>query len=947
MIKQFYEKALPTQGVYCASGLTKDGILKNRFAETFNDLLSIIDRLKGSGQDVFVSPGSFDGFSRKAENSIYFRSFFVDLDIGAKGYASKADALDALAKFVEEVDLPPPVRLDSGRGIHAYWIFDTDVPTEEWKPYAEKFKARCIAGGLRIDPVVTADAARIMRCPDTLNYKTEPPSPTRLIDDQINEYSFDMFKDFLLAGERAPDTKDEIQPYVKDILSTIAKGLDEDSAAILEQKRDNYEYLFQIIAERSLSGDGCAQIDYALRNAETLGYNEWIAALQTAWKCDDGEEAIHLLSEDHPGYNREKVIKKAATFDAPRTCDKYAEEFPDRCNGCQYRGKINTPKTLGRRLKDAPIINIGTAITPIPVRQTPNPQKIPVFPQFLEPFSRGINGGIFYNPPPKVDKSGKKTYLPPFEIIPNDVFPTKRMYSPLDGDCLMMKNILPHELTREFLLPMSTAYTPDLLTKVMTANGVYFQTDSTKHVKDYIVKWGQYMQKTEAAEIMRMQFGWTEDFNGFVVGQNEIKRDGTVVQAASSPFIHALAKLMKPKGDYAVWKTAVNKLNLPSLELHAFGLLCGFGSPLMRYTSTNGATISFTGKSGNAKTGALFAALSVAGAPKETSVFEATNNALVNRALGMHSLLFGLDEVTNKHVKELSQFIHQISSGRGKIRMQSSVNAERPLELTSAMLAIITTNEPIYDKLSVEKASPDGEVARLIEFTIHKPKILAERPELGAEIFETLNHHYGHAIYDYIKKVFELGDVEVLARMEKWRQRFKKDYGDDVANRFFDNLVAADFAGGEIAIEAGIIDLDLERIYHKVMEAFISIRDNTIKINDIDYKALLGDFLNKNHAGVLVLDGSKVTTEPRLSLVARVEIDDQLCYVSKTVFKQYLAELRVSSSEYEHGMKALNMLPFVGKKRLSTGWKAGMSTPPINVYGFKIDSDLFPVDNAI
>ena len=938
---------MPTQGVYCASGLTKDGILKNRFAETLDSLLSIVENLKGSGQDVFVAPGSYDGFSRKADNSVYFKSFFVDLDIGPKGYASKQDALDAIAKFVDDTELPPPVRIDSGRGIHAYWIFDADVPTDEWKPYAEKFKALCISKELRIDPVVTADAARIMRCPDTFNHKTEPPSPSKLIDSEINEYSFDSFKEYLLSVGQVLDVKGEIGEYTKNVLTVIQKGLDEDSAAIRDQKRDNYEYLFSIVAERSLNGDGCAQIDYALRNAATLGYNEWIAALQTAWKCDDGEEAIHLLSEDHPGYDREKVIRKAATFDAPRTCDKYAEESPDRCKGCQYRGKINTPKVLGRKLKYVPEVDVRTPDSADSIRQTPNTQKIPVFPQFLEPFSRGINGGIYYEPPPKVSRDGKKTHFPAFEIIPSDVFPIKRMYSPLDGDCLMMKNILPHETSREFLLPMSTAYTPDMLTKVMTSNGVYFQTDSTKHVKDYIVRWGQYMQKTEAAELMRMQFGWTEDFNGFVVGNSEIKRDGSITQAASSSFIHSLAKVLKPKGDYEVWKTAVNKLNLPSLELHAFGFLCGFGSPLMRYTSTNGATVSFTGKSGSAKTGALFAALSIAGAPKETSVFEATNNALINRTLGMHSLVFGLDEVTNRSTKELSQFVHQVSSGRAKIRLQSSVNAERSLELTSAMLAILTTNEPIYDKLLIDKASPDGEVARLIEFHILKPKILVERPELGAEIFETLNYHHGHAIYDYIKKVFELGDSEILVRLEKWRQRFKQDYGDDVANRFFDNLVAVDFAGGEIAIEAGIINLDLERIYHKVMEAFISVRDNTMKINEIDYKALLGDFLNKNHAGVLVLDGSKVTTEPRLALIARVEIDDQLCYVSKTVFKQYLAELKVSSSEYEHGMKALNMLPFVGKKRLSTGWKAGMSTPPINVYGFKIDSDLFPTDNAV
>ena len=65
MLKQFYEKALPTQGVYCISGIDKNGKVSNRFAETLDDVLSTIERLKKT-QNVFVALGSFEGYSRKA-----------------------------------------------------------------------------------------------------------------------------------------------------------------------------------------------------------------------------------------------------------------------------------------------------------------------------------------------------------------------------------------------------------------------------------------------------------------------------------------------------------------------------------------------------------------------------------------------------------------------------------------------------------------------------------------------------------------------------------------------------------------------------------------------------------------------------------------------------------------------------------------------------------------
>ena len=134
MLKQFYEKVLPQQGVYCVSGIDKDKKTTNRFAETLDDVFKLIERFKKQEVNVFVAPGSFEGFSRKADNCIFYRSLFVDLDVSpekaaiGKGYTTKKEALAALETFLAEQELPPPVILDSGTGIHAYWIFDRDVP---------------------------------------------------------------------------------------------------------------------------------------------------------------------------------------------------------------------------------------------------------------------------------------------------------------------------------------------------------------------------------------------------------------------------------------------------------------------------------------------------------------------------------------------------------------------------------------------------------------------------------------------------------------------------------------------------------------------------------------------------------------------------------------------------------------------------------------------------
>ena len=158
MLKQFYEKALPTQGVYCISSIDKNGKVSNRFAETLDDVLKEIGRLKTKEVNVFVALGAFDGYSRKAADCLFVRSFFIDLDVGpTKDYATKDDARNGITSLLVQTGLPEPVIVDSGGGIHGYWIMDTDIPADEWKIYAEKFKALCMSY-IKIDPVVTADA---------------------------------------------------------------------------------------------------------------------------------------------------------------------------------------------------------------------------------------------------------------------------------------------------------------------------------------------------------------------------------------------------------------------------------------------------------------------------------------------------------------------------------------------------------------------------------------------------------------------------------------------------------------------------------------------------------------------------------------------------------------------------------------------------------------------
>lgn len=663
----------------------------------------------------------------------------------------------------------------------------------------------------------------------------------------------------------------------------------------------------------------------------------WCAGLSIAITCTDGEEAIHLMSEGHDGYDKQKTIAKAEEFRGhPFTCDKFEDYNPGHCAGCPYQGKIGSPIALGRRLKEA--------IAAHTVRGQANSKTVPdPFPPYLNSYSRGVNGGIYYKPPPIQNKEGKWVDQEEELVSKYELIPFKRTHG-AEGECLMMRYELPHDPVREFELPTKYFYAHDKFKEVLGHNGILFNPSNFGLILGYIVRWGQYLQSINQAERVRPQMGWTDDLDGFVIGKNEIRRDGSVLVAAASPLVFSIAKLLRTEGDYTIWKKAVNKLNTPSMELHAFCLLCGFGSPLMRFTSTSGVSVCYTGATGSGKTGALYAQLSIWGHPKDLSLAggkeQATDNGLVGWFMGLKNIPLGLDEASNRKAEELSNLVHRVAQGKGKIRMQASVNAVRPLEFSASMITTMTSNQSIYDKLQTLKEAPEGELARLIEFTMNQPKAMADTPGFGKSIFDVVRYNYGYAGIEFVQNIFKLGEQHTRSVVDKWIARFSNDIGRSDAYRFYENLIGASFGGGEIAVQAGIVELDLDRIYESVINNITGIRDEVKLTFNVDYEAMLGEFQNKYQTGTLILDGDRVVYEPRGPLVARAEVGTpgkEKYYVSSREMKLFLKNAQVSSREFKHFMRRKGILIDECKQRLSNGWPGHNTATPVSVWVFQYD----------
>lgn len=956
MYKTFIETVLPSEGTYVITGINAENKkdVRQKYAESLEDAYTIIeDFKKKSPLNIYFALSTFEGFSRKAVDSIYIKSFFLDLDVGKEhnSYATKEEALAGLAQFLLNTRMPEPTIIDSGNGLHVYWILKEEIETKTWKPYAEGFKKLCVDNGLVIDPAVPADAARVLRVPYTMNYNVKegqaPVEVTFLTD--IKLFDLDELTPFF-GGVQLESSFD---------LSQAKKGLDEETRKMLGL--DNYEYVFQTIAFESLEGRGCNQIKWMLENAASCPEPLWKAGLSVAIRCVDGDTAIHTMSEEHPQYSHAETEKKArdclqATWSY--SCEAFENTNPGGCAKCPHKGKISYPTHIGKRLR---LAEPGVDDALIPDTRTPEtrdishtenkenrtvqnkfPKEFITFPQFLYPFVRPVSGGVWYEPPNEHKKDGTVIKKDPIMILNQDFIPIKRLYSPQDGETLHMRLFLPHDGIREFTLPMSAVYAPEKFKEFVAKSGVLVTLTLIDKLRDYLVKWAQYLKQYQKADDMRMAMGWTDStYSSFVAGEVEINPGGRF-DCPVTPAARNVADKIHEAGSYDVWRKSADMLNQPNLEFHALGLLMGLGSPLMPFTNATGLMFSYCGKKGAGKTAAMHAGLSVFGDPKKQKIVTldgATINGLWNRASTLNSLLMGIDETSNADPKRLSDVIYKGSmNNQGKIREQSSYNVERKQREGSVNITLLTTNQSNKDKMFMAKGDPGGELRRLLEIDLFRHSGKME-DSIGNEIFDPFNQNYGHAGPMFIEYCYKLGIPEVDRIVKTWQTRLRQEFHNDTAYTFWNGGVSACLAAGQIAERAGIISLDYERIYGHLLEELHRLHDeyNSAGVN---FEDLLSEFLSINMNGILAFNESdKVSVEPRgKDLVARAEVTEGKVWIAKTAIKEFLHEKQINVSQFESELlKKGVMLNSKAKKKMAAGWKSAIGAMNLWCYEVKLD----------
>lgn len=953
-MREFYKTVLPSSGDYFAVTIERispnEGITRQKKVNNLDELLDVIESNKNKkNYNTYYAVGGFGDKkklnksgkeidSRAADNCLYFKSFYLDLDCKGddKSYPDKRTAIEALRSFLETTKLPKPVLVDSGNGVHPYWPLDRDIERDEWVSTASIFKDLCAKHGFTNDPTVVADAARIMRCPDTNNWNTTDGHPrlSKLLT-PLKTFSYDDIKQKILSAAKEVGVEEEpaMSGYIRGELS-------EEVKSFIKSKYDDYETRFKNIL--ALKDDGCAQINYLVANQDTADEPSWRAILTVAQACDDREKAIHFVSRKHPEYDYAATERKAQETKGPWRCETFESLEATRCKDCVHKGRITGPIELGRKLKQTQVHQAGPTVNAV--------TALAEFPPEIFPYIRGPNGGIYYQPPPEFDaKTKKKTLLDAVLVYPYDIEIYNRLHSRNDGETIAINVHLPLDPVKDFYIPLHTINSIEKFKEVMSTRGVVVTNKHHwEHLMSYTNKWAAYLQSVKSLTVMREQLGWSEDGTSFLLGETEYFADGSEKYCPMSPATQNVTPYLKKKGTFAEWKRIFNLFNGAHYENHAVMALNGFATPLMRVANVHGVMLNGYGKDpGTGKTVAVKGALSIFGSPRDLMVTKTTANARAQRLSMMNGIPYANDEQTNIPNEELSDAIYTLSLGSTKVRMNASSNSERANTLSFYTTAMTTSNSDFYEKLGDHRSDFQGEGARLIQLTFTAPPGLTY--EIGKTLFDNINENYGHAAEVFIKYLVTHAD-EVKERVLNNCMEFNKDFGGTSRDRYWINWGGAWLTGAQIAQELGLHDIDINRVYKHLISSLQKILSNLegtmLKAQDV-----LESFIYRNTSNMLVVDSTVslkktpgyIPARTPLNfrgLVMRFEPDINRVYINQADMRAYLKEHKFSPQVFEQKLREAGIMTESPKKtRIAAAWAVAPQTP-VTAYSFNFKIDL-------
>ena len=740
-----------------------------------------------------------NGFRGSERDILCITTLYVDIDVKSEAHAqtSLPSSVDDATDFLHSLKIKPSIIVNSGNGIHGYWLLDKPfiIETEEdrkhisaiFRGFGRYVNSEAKKYGWKIDSVY--DLARILRVPGTINHKLGTGAKCEVIESHDERHSISDFMQFIHSHEGAST------------IGNIAQGVEK----VLRK---------------------CEFIKYCKDNAENLPEPLWHAMITNLAPLKDSKSAIHEFSKSYPRYSfdeTERKIQRAIQENKPHTCEYIRENlnfdcgkncpvkapivyglpsFEERISEIISSDKISADEILSKetiklcawaklnlpseyaRLKSKLKGKINLRDFEKAIKFEIKKKSDSYSSENLTPLNfKGVNlnGAIvpkgwkvsIEHGIQKIVRGTNSDELCSVCICP--IVITKRLENFDDGTEKVELSFFRDGHFKKLIAPRSSVFNRTSIIKYADSG----LPVSSKNAADIV----SYLSDYENANLNAIpliksisRVGWIDESSFFPY----VKCGDIVFESERKEAMH-ISESMVPKGDFNTWVE-----NAKILRKNLFGrfiLSASFASPMLEILKHRVFFVHIWNDSKSGKTAAIKMAISVWGDPsKLMGSFNATNVGLERMAGVLKHIPFAIDELQVLNNKKLSieNIIYSLANGFGRLRGSKDGTIQETLSWRNN---VITSGEQPMAK----ENSNDGAMTRVLEL-YGKP---CSSSELAHQFHLISENNYGFAGKIFIQYLIDnviKNKSQATKLFEKIRSEIKRKCPENYDYSHLDNI---------------------------------------------------------------------------------------------------------------------------------------------------------------
>jgi hypothetical protein len=790
---------------------------------------------------------------RLAANAIWHKSLFVDVDVKEGAYASTAEAAREFQRIRREVGLPEPsiAILSGSGGFHVHWIFVEPIRGLRFLKLANSLVAALQSKGFKGDTGVSIDGARLLRIPNTLNWKHDPPKPVKVGSNSSKDYLVEALEEVLAPYEGIVTTKVTGPQTLQNMPNLLISNKFKASKLAGSDLGEGYAQTYPLSAVERV----CPWVANTVATGGAQNNNPlWLASTNLSLFLDDSRAACHAMADGYVNYtqaetdalfDRQWATQQARNLGWPQCRSVHSNGAPE-CASCPHLAMGKSPLNFAALVQPPPgagpgagagtgsHTGAGAGFTPPP----PPPTALP------DGYAYAVNGTAGIVCKIETDDAG-----------------TQRMVAITERP--MMNGWLqenPNVLHFDTISSEGKGLTKISVPQNMIGNiekwsghcsdsGLFIQLQHRKEVMTFHSSWVSKLKQDRSATISTVPFGWlVEDGvrQGFVYGGQLSSPSGA---KPAGKVDRALAERYTPKGTIQPYLDAMAMLMAQKRPAIDALLAVSYGSPLVALIGQTGFIMSvYSQESGIQKTSALRTNASVWGHPSMSmQTLDDTSNAVFRKAGQIRHLPIVWDEVrTGDDAQRFSDFVFQLSGGKEKARLKATTEFQSVGDWATILVG--ASNNSLLSAVNKANKATEAGAMRIFEYVVPKATQGIISTADATMMVSTLDDNYGVAGLMYAKFLgenFEVARDETLNRLKDYEIR----YGARPEERFWFALIACLQQGATYANAVVGTSFDLKALEKFLIDTLAGMRtsklDTTVNMRDpVNLSEMLSRYLN-------------------------------------------------------------------------------------------------------